>query len=580
MTRLITLIFLLIAPLAAETTMAQLQQELRVALVVVNSDYADTPLDRALENGRKMRDFLEKHRFDVIYAEDVDKREFVKMIRKFSKTMKPNCLSLFYYNGHAVQLKGKNFIIPLDVAVETDKELQSKSIPVNTIASLMKKAFNRLNIVIIDAAYPEPLGSSYQPKKRGLAPFKAQEQFHFILSKRPGTLFSSTNFADRFIRTFAEEPIDVGSGIEQIIDNSKGADRPWIAKDKKERFFFVLPQSLSAKDDAIWKKVQEANTLKAYSAFLKEYPKSRYIKEAEKALQKLQPKQPVVAAEKRSGSAPKATKPKPKPQATKRELQSEKIKNYKKMLSSKQQQHIQRYKEMLEKRGIEIIEPKMATVNAGSFMMGSDKYDISKPSRKVTFENGFKIGVCEVTYREYSQYLKAMNKYPTAPEQWRGDKQPVINVTWQQANNYAQWLRRYTGKPYRLPSEAEWEYAARAGASTLYSWGSEENLTVEHAWMKQNSNTITHACGSLAANGFGLYDMAGNVWEWVADDAQPHHEKSSENGTIEQNGSGSKVLKGGSWNDTVVSVAPHYRRFEPINFSANTVGFRLLLEEL
>ncbi len=580
MKRFVTLLFLLVMSLSAETTMGQLQQELRVALVVANSSYDESPLDNALENGRKMRDYLEKHRFTVIYAEDVNKREFVKLIRKFSRKMKPNCLSLFYYNGHAVQLNGENMIVPTETSISTDKHLGYQGIPVDTVASLMRKALNRLNIVIIDAAYPKPFGSRYQPAKRGLAPFKAQKQFHFILAKQPNTLSRSTDFTGRFIRTFAEEPTDIRSGIQQMIDNSKGAEQPWIVHDKKERFFFVLPESLGVNESAIWNKVHALNTIKAYSAFVKEYPKSRYVEEAEKALQELQSAADARQKQSDTKKTPEAKPLKSAANAAKREAQAARIQKYKQMVSAQQQEQIERYKEMLKKRGIEIIEPQMATVHAGSFMMGSDTHDISKPRHKVSIENGFKIGVCEVTYHEYAQYLKAINKYPTAPEQWRGEKQPVINVTWQQANNYAQWLRRYTGKPYRLPSEAEWEYAASAGKDTLYPWGSEENLSVKHAWMKQNSGTITHECGALTANAFGLFDMAGNVWEWVADDAQPHQQDAPAEGTIQTNGSGTKVLKGGSWSDTVVSIAPHHRRFEPVNFSANTVGFRLLLEEI
>jgi len=128
---------------------------------------------------------------------------------------------------------------------------------------------------------------------------------------------------------------------------------------------------------------------------------------------------------------------------------------------------------------------------------------------------------------------------------------PVINVNWDDAQSYVAWLSKLTGKPYRLLSEAEWEYAARAGSTTHYSFGDDEAELEQYAWYSANSINRVHPVGLKAPNAFGVFDMHGNVWEWVEDCYHDDYEGAPVDGGAWTAGScGTRVVRGGSWNNS------------------------------
>ena len=149
-------------------------------------------------------------------------------------------------------------------------------------------------------------------------------------------------------------------------------------------------------------------------------------------------------------------------------------------------------------------------------------------------------------------------------------------MSWNDAQDFARRLSQKTGKQYRLPSEAEWEYAARAGSSTKWSFGDNESQLGEHAWFTSNSQNKTHPAAQKRPNAFGLYDMNGNVWEWTQDCWNANYSGAPANGSARESGDcGSRVLRGGSWSDF-----PTYLRSAsriggtPVNRNFG-VGFRL-----
>ncbi len=173
--------------------------------------------------------------------------------------------------------------------------------------------------------------------------------------------------------------------------------------------------------------------------------------------------------------------------------------------------------------------PAMVVIPAGRFRMGDlngDDVSYAKPVHEVRIAKPFAMSRYEVTFAEYDRYAQATGK--TKPDDsWdsgRGNH-PVIHVSWQDAQGYAKWLSRETGQRYRLPSEAEWEYAARAGSTTIYSWGDSPsgrhaNANEDKGWPSDGYEN-TAPTGSFQLNQFGLYDMSGNVWERVED--SPHN---------------------------------------------------------
>ncbi len=200
--------------------------------------------------------------------------------------------------------------------------------------------------------------------------------------------------------------------------------------------------------------------------------------------------------------------------------------------------------------GQRFIEPGMVTIPAGSFQMGSIKDKYAQPVRTVTFIKPFMLGGSPVTFAEYDLFVGATGQRNPGDEGWGRGKRPVINVSWDDAIAYSQWLSAETGKRYRLPSEAEWEYAARAGTTGDYYWDDRDNAE-DFAWFDINSKGKSHPVGEKQPSSFGLYDMSGNVGEWVQDCWHDNYQNAPTDGTAwEEKNSGNcsrRVLRGGSW---------------------------------
>ena len=199
--------------------------------------------------------------------------------------------------------------------------------------------------------------------------------------------------------------------------------------------------------------------------------------------------------------------------------------------------------------------PAMIALPGGRFTMGSPNTETDQsgdegPQRDVTLRP-FAIGRTEVTFDDYDRYARATGRPLPNDDGWGRGTRPVINVSWQDAVAYADWLSQQTGQAYRLPTEAEWEYAARAGAATAWLWGKEDTAAGDHAWYGANSGGKTQETGRKRSNAFGLYDTAGNVWEWTADCWHDNSQNAPVDGSawLEANGGdcGRRVVRGGSW---------------------------------
>ena len=165
-------------------------------------------------------------------------------------------------------------------------------------------------------------------------------------------------------------------------------------------------------------------------------------------------------------------------------------------------------------------EPEMVVIPGGRFRMGCvsgrDCYDREHPVHEVRVES-FELSKYEVTFEEYDRFTTATGRVRARDEGWGRGRRPVISVSWEDAVAYTRWLSEQTGEQYRLPSEAEWEYAARAGTETAYSWGNEIGSNRANCYKcgSQWDGKQTAPVGSFRPNGWGLHDMHGNIFEWV-----------------------------------------------------------------
>jgi formylglycine-generating enzyme required for sulfatase activity len=197
--------------------------------------------------------------------------------------------------------------------------------------------------------------------------------------------------------------------------------------------------------------------------------------------------------------------------------------------------------------------PEMVEIPAGRFMMGStDGDNDEKPAHEVTIAKPFAIGKFLVTFDEWDACAVDGGCRPNVkPDDygWGRGRRPVINISWNDAQTYVMWLSAKTGKPYRLLSEAEWEYAARAGTTTKFAFG--DTITHEQAQFSYGKLGAgqTVEVGKFAPNAWGLYDMHGNVWEWVQDCYFINYIPAPADGSAfdPPPGCNQRVLRGGSW---------------------------------
>ena len=214
-------------------------------------------------------------------------------------------------------------------------------------------------------------------------------------------------------------------------------------------------------------------------------------------------------------------------------------------------------------------------IPAGIFTMGSPNLDPhadndEKPAHQVTISESFYMGKYEVTQ---AQWKAVMGENPS---RFKGDDRPVENVSWEDAQQFIRKINAIEGKEAcRLPTEAEWEYAARAGTTTLYSFGDNITQLGDYAWYAVNSGETTHPVGEKKLNPWGLYDMHGNVWEWVQDWYAPYTAEAVTDPIGPAIGA-YLLLRGGGWGDAAQDARSADRLWRHPGVRGGNLGFRCL----
>ena len=260
--------------------------------------------------------------------------------------------------------------------------------------------------------------------------------------------------------------------------------------------------------------------------------------------------------------------------------------------------------------------PEMVVIPPGSYTMGTpadaqDRFFQEGPPRRVSIARAIAVGKYEVTRGEYAQFVRETGHladgcttyqagfYQHDPAAgWRApgyaqtDRHPVACVSWDDAQAYAAWLSRKSGKPYRLLTEAEWEYAARAGTTTAYYWGDDETNNCQHANGADqtakaaysnltvanctDNHVYTAPVGAFQPNAFGLHDMAGNVWEWTEDCWLENADGAPGDGSARVTGDcGRRVVRGGSWSNFPPMLRSAVRLAIPASYRNAIYGLRV-----
>ncbi len=275
---------------------------------------------------------------------------------------------------------------------------------------------------------------------------------------------------------------------------------------------------------------------------------------------------------------------------------------------AKLQQQLKNTENQTSQQTHNVLKPEMVSIPAGKFLMGSNKkqdpdaQSNEQPQRIVKLKP-FEIGKYEVTFDEYDAFALATKRPPPDDEGWGRGRRPAINVSWQDAVDYAAWLSEQTGLKYRLPTEAEWEYAVRAGTSGVRYWSDEKHKEKEPACQYANvldekskslvikkyssasdwkgfncgdNYPFTAPVGEFKPNQWGLHDMMGNVWEWNRDCFVDTYEGAPVNGSArEKDKCKYRVLRGGSWDSNPQRLRSAYRNWSSPAYRNINIGFRL-----
>lgn len=336
----------------------------------------------------------------------------------------------------------------------------------------------------------------------------------------------------------------------------------------------VVPKNSAEQFElAFWESIKDSNQAGDYEAYLKAYPKGRFAALAQARIARLRVAQPQGPAAASAAPKPKETPapahdtvPKPPPPA----------KVPAPVVTAPTPARA-------AAAGADIKDcaacPTLVSIPAGVFTMGNNTSDPSeKPAHAVTVGAPFAIGRYEVSVQEWNACAAAGACPKIAQRQGTGANAPMRDVSWDDAQQYVKWLATASGKPYRLPTEAEWELAARGGASTRFWWG--EQMAQGKANCKDCgkpwADDAPANVGSFAANPYGLYDTSGSVWEWVADCWHNNYKGAPGDGRAwDEPDCRVRVIRGGSWREgaSYMVASTRFKYDASVRHSQN--GFRV-----
>jgi formylglycine-generating enzyme required for sulfatase activity len=533
----------------------------RFALVIGNSGYETGALKNPVNDARAVAQALRACGFDVSESENLTQTGMKQTIRAFGEKLRGGGregVGLFYYAGHGVQVRDRNFLIPVGAKVNNEEEVEYEAVDVGFVMAQMDAAQNALNIVILDACRDNPFARSFRSVSRGLAQMDAPTGTLIAYATAPGkTAGDGAGSNGLYTAELLAALRTPGLAIEDVFkqvrikvrEKSAGQQVPWEASSLVGDFYFTSPHSsptgatvapsplprLTADESAVelsfWETIKNSTDAEDFKAYLEQYPNGRFAALAKRRVANL------TAAPTGSTDAGRTG---PKPRVQPDSLPAT----------------------MTNRIGLTLIK-----LPPGSFMMGATNgEDNERPVHQVTISAPFYIGKYEVTQ---AQWVALMGNNPS---EFKGAEQPVQHVSWDDAQEFIRKLNALgDGFEYRLPSEAEWEYACRAGTTGDFA-GDLDAM----AWYEKNSKGGTHPVGQKQPNKFGLYDMHGNVWEWCADMSPETYQGAPADGSAWSNtGSQKRILRGGSWDHDRNHARSAYRHwFTPSNHT-HGIGFRV-----
>jgi formylglycine-generating enzyme required for sulfatase activity len=557
----LALLTLLSATAAAIGQNAPAETSRRAALVIGNGSYPQAPVASAPGDARAFADVLRDGGFDVVYAENAKRIEIEAAIGAFTNKLGWGVTAVVYYGGHAVQYQDRNFLLAIDSKITTEADVRTEGIDIDLILDPLIVSRPSGCVVILDAARKNPWQQVISARLGGLSIQPPIVGVTVIYPVAPGDVVGDAPreanlFAVELVKSAKVQGLSFKEVFRRVRTSVAQATRdrqvPWESSPSPEGLVISSTskpvRAADPLESGFWETIKGSGSAADFKAYLDSYPDGPFAAMARTRLQQIEAKnvtKPAVAAQ-----TPAAPQPAPvAPQST-----------------------IQDCPQC----------PEMLLIQAGAFEMGSSEmFDFEAPVHHVSIRKAFYIGRREVTFEEWDAcFAEAGCKQKPDDRSLGRGRRPATDLDWDDAKSYVEWLSQKTGKIYRLPSESEWEYVARAGTTTTYPWG----RTVE----KDKANCIGCTSdpvrkaidtGSFPPNAFGIYDMTGNAAEWVEDCWSDSYRGAPADGSAwTKPQCRERVLRGGSFNNDpkYLRSAARFKYDHDVRFYTN--GFRVVRE--
>jgi formylglycine-generating enzyme required for sulfatase activity len=572
----------------------------RRALVIGNAQYGEHPLEAASRDADDMSAALFSIGFEVTRRTNLNEADMRRTLDAFAAQLAPRDIALVYFAGHGVQAGGDARLLSLDAHQDKPVTLIDKSIALKEIVERMARGRkDGTNIVVLDMCLDGPF--------ENVPVFKADLPSGTLVAyaAAPGAQAVESRQNGRYTAALLRT-LSMHSGVTtRAFDDAaallgQSSQRPWIASTLKRDVVLsesaarldivsaspetaagtrgILPKDSNEQYElTFWESIKDSTYPSDYEAYLKAYPNGRFATLAKARIERLHATASAVAKPAASApkpivaSAPVAPAKPPQPAMTAAAIAP-------KPAATKITGH-----EIKDCPSCPVLIP----ITPGTFTMGSNNDDpAEKPPHRVTLAHSFAIGKYAVTVEQWNACVDAGACTRIASDAESSSappaNSPMRNVSWDDAQVYVKWLSKLGGKPYRLPTEAEWEYAARGGTQGTYWWG--DQFKKGMADCKDCGDPYRAEAptpvGSFAANPYGLFDMNGSVWEWVADCWHSSYKGAPADGRMWDDASCSvRVIRGGSWREgsAYMQSATRFKYSSSVRQSQN--GFRVVRDE-
>jgi formylglycine-generating enzyme required for sulfatase activity len=580
---------------------ANAQAAKRIALLIGNADYGREvgPLLNPINDVKLIAAALRTIGFadgDIRIVKNGTRRAILGAINRHAEALKaagPGAIGFLYYSGHGMANKRthRNYLIPVGVG-RLDRTVWYDAVPLDTIVSTLSDlAPNAAHFVIFDAC--RSLLNMPIKGSKGFVPVLAKRGMLIAFSTDPGETASDEGVGGGpYARVLAEQLVkpgihhlDLFQNVKEQVYHRTRVQVPWERNGLLERIYLAgrvvdpprtgKPRPPMSDAAVAWRIVEKSSDCVIVRVFAEEYPNTVWSRFA-------QVRMSTLACEQKTSAA---TRKRSRPVPSSSDCDGVDVR--------------------LASGGTVCVKPgsgksfkdcptcpEMVVAPVGEFTMGSPE---SEPERSldevqvhVSIARPFAVGKFAVTFAEWDACVANGGcSHEPGDNGWGRGKRPVTNVSWNDiTEQYLPWLSRKTGETYRLLSEAEWEYVARAGTTTSFWWGSSispkqanynGNYVYKRRGSKGENRRRTVSVDNFKANPWGLYNVHGNVWEWTQDCANDSNAKNPGDGSARTTGDCSRtVLRGGSWNSKPEVLRSAYRDIDSIHNRDSVSGFRVV----